>query len=191
MKNSNEIDSLKSLFRVEEGCYLLEIRLSGLDQFFNSLDPSPFHKKDIDDDAERYIVNFVRAFSIKTRLKLIFYMPVKYHKEASEVLIPAIENYFQYQAVMISRELRSLLYEGRLALILGTLFLCVCIGARAILSLFLQNPFWGIILEGLNIIGWVAMWRPIQIFLYEWWNLYRDKKIYEKISNIPIEICVE
>jgi len=35
------------------------------------------------------------------------------------------------------------------------------------------------------------MWRPIQIFLYDWWALYRKKKIFEKIRDMPIEICVE
>ncbi len=191
MNETNSIESFESIFPIEEDYYLVELRLSDLDQFFNTFDPSPFHKKDIDDDAERYIVNSVRAFSLKTKLKLVFYLPAEHHKEASTVLIPAIENYFQYQAIMASRELKSLLHEGRIAMLLGTLFLCICIGARALLSLVVQNPFWGIILEGLNIIGWVAMWRPVQIYLYEWWALFRKKKIYEKIRDMPIEIFVE
>lgn len=191
MNNSEYIETFESIFPLEEDCYLIELRLSDLDQFFNTFDPSPFHKKDIDDDAERYIVNSVRAFSLKTKLKLVFYLPAEHHKEASQVLMPAIENYFKYQAIMASRELKSLLHEGRIAMLLGTLFLCICMSARALLSLIVENPFWGIIIEGLSIVGWVAMWRPIQIYLYDWWALFRKKKVFEKIREMPIEICVE
>ncbi len=186
-----EISDFESSFRKEEGYYLLELRLSNLDQFFNTFDPSPFHKKDIDDDAERYIVNSVEAFPLKSKLKLVFFLPQEHNTEASTVLIPAIENYFQYQTTMAVRELKSLLHEGNISLVLGFLFLFICIGASAVLSFVIHDPFRAIILEGLNIIGWVAMWRPVQIFLYEWWALYRKKKIYEKIRDMPIEICVE
>ena len=35
----------------------IEIRLSRAQQLFNSLDPSPFHERDLDQDAEEYIVD--------------------------------------------------------------------------------------------------------------------------------------
>jgi hypothetical protein len=35
----------------------IEIRLSRPQQLFNSLDPSPFHERDLDEDAEAYIVD--------------------------------------------------------------------------------------------------------------------------------------
>ncbi len=34
----------------------IEISLSRLSQLFNSFDPSPFHERDLDPDAEEYIV---------------------------------------------------------------------------------------------------------------------------------------
>jgi hypothetical protein len=38
------------------------------------------------------------------------------------------------------------------------------------------------------IIGWVAMWQPITVFLYELWPIIRLKRIYEKISTMEIEV---
>ena len=64
MKNRDK-SNFESSFRKENGYYLLELRLTNLDQFFETFDPSPFHKKDINDDAERYIVNSVEAFPLK------------------------------------------------------------------------------------------------------------------------------
>ncbi len=190
MKIRNK-SNFESSFRKENGYFLLELRLTSLDQFFETFDPSPIHKKDINDDAERYIVNSVEAFPLKSKLKLVFFLSEEHNQEASRVLIPAIENFFQFQATMASREIRSLLHEGNISLLLGFLFLFICIGAGAVVSLVFHNHLRAIFLEGLNIIGWVAMWRPIQIFLYDWWALYRKKKIFEKIRDMPIEICVE
>jgi len=42
--------------------------------------------------------------------------------------------------------------------------------------------------EGLVIIGWVAMWRPLDIYLYRWWPRYRLGKIYHRLSTMPVEI---
>jgi hypothetical protein len=40
----------------------LEVRLSTLRQLFNSLDPSPFHEKDLDREAEEYIVGWANEY---------------------------------------------------------------------------------------------------------------------------------
>jgi hypothetical protein len=182
---------IESIYKNENGFFLIEIRLTDLNQFFNSFDPSPFHDKDIDDDAERYIVDSVRAFPLKSRLKLIFYLPPEHQEQAAKVIPYAIDNFFDFRASMASRELYSTLREGRVALALGFTFLVGCLSLRSILGFLESKPFGSSILEGLNIVGWVAMWRPTQIFLYDWWSLYRKKKIFEKIRDMSIEISLE
>src|SRR5438874_9208395 len=42
--------------------------------------------------------------------------------------------------------------------------------------------------ESLTIAGWVAMWRPMQIYLYDWWPVRRRRRIYEKLSHMPVEV---
>jgi hypothetical protein len=36
------------------------------------------------------------------------------------------------------------------------------------------------------IAGWVAMWRPLQIFLYDWWPLRRRNRVFGKLSAMPV-----
>ena len=38
------------------------------------------------------------------------------------------------------------------------------------------------------IAGWVAMWRPMQIYLYDWWPLLRRSRTYAKLSQMPVEL---
>ena len=42
--------------------------------------------------------------------------------------------------------------------------------------------------EGLIICGWVAMWRPIQIFLYDWWPILGDRRLFDRLSRMPVQI---
>ena len=48
-------------------------------------------------------------------------------------------------------------------------------------------PAAALLREGLAIAGWVAMWRPIQIYLYDWWPLRRRGQIFEKMCRMPVE----
>lgn len=182
--------NLDSIYKSEDGKYLIELRLNDLDQLFNTFDPSPFHDKDLDDDAERYIVESVRVLPLKAPIKLKFYLPLEHHEKASKVLIQALDNYFDFKESMALRELTSVLREGRTAFLFGLTFLLMCVSARTALK-FLENyPFGSTLLEGLSIFGWVAMWRPMQTVLYDWWSLYRKAKIYEKIRDASIDICL-
>jgi hypothetical protein len=47
-----------------------------------------------------------------------------------------------------------------------------------------------ILAEGLLISGWVAMWRPLQIYLYDWWPLVRHLRILRKIRDLPVQLRV-
>ena len=42
--------------------------------------------------------------------------------------------------------------------------------------------------DALLIIGWVAMWEPITVLLYELWPIIRMKEVYQKISRMEIDV---
>jgi hypothetical protein len=42
--------------------------------------------------------------------------------------------------------------------------------------------------EGLIILGWVANWRPIEIFLYDWWPIVRHRNLLLRLANAEVAI---
>ena len=38
--------------------------------------------------------------------------------------------------------------------------------------------------------GWVALWRPMEIFLYSRWPIKRMQKLYTRLANMEIRIAV-
>jgi hypothetical protein len=170
--------------------YLIEIRLGQFRQLFNSLDPSPLLEKDLNNDVEAYIIQAMNEFSLSTPLKLIFYVPELDLDEANEILPKAIHNYFSYRKQTANRELHQILRQGRISLLIGLLFLIICLSMSKLVSLLNNDTVTPILTEGLLIIGWVAMWRPLEIFLYDWWPIHYKQQVFDKLSCIPIEVHI-
>jgi hypothetical protein len=61
------------------------------------------------------------------------------------------------------------------------------LGADA-LSAHVGNTFLRVLKESLLIGGWVAMWRPMQVFLYDWWPLVRRGRIYRSLGNAIVHV---
>ncbi len=185
---SRLVNKLQSYYREEEGTYLIEIKLNQLQQVFNSLDPSPFLDRDLDDNAENYIINSVDEFPLNTPLKLVFYLPSNEQNTARHLLPSALHNYFDYRQQGEQRKLRTIWRQGRISLLIGLSFLFVCLSLSELIGRFGSDTFIHFLEEGLLISGWVALWRPLEIFLYEWWPVSHQQKIFAKLAYIPIEI---
>lgn len=171
-----------------EGAYrLIEIALKNVSQLFNSFDPSPFHEKDLDTDAENYIVGAAREISSRFALKLVLYLPRDHFEQPGTMdLERSIQNYFEYRRDIAARDLRYMFRLGRTSLVIGLGFLAGCVMLRQLAPL-VGPPFDYVIAEGLLIAGWVAMWKPIQIFLYDWWPLRATVRIYARLAAAPVE----
>jgi len=152
------------------------------------MDPSPFHERDLDDDAEEFIVGWAREFPRRDPVSLVVHVnQLPAHADAEHLLETAVHNYFAYRAKLNRLEFRYLLKQGRTSLIIGLTFLAVCMITSQLLRRQ-EGTLSIVIREGLIIAGWVAMWRPMEIFLYEWWPLLRKGRLYEKLSRLRVEL---
>ena len=107
--------------------------------------------------------------------------------EAQAIIQQATHNYFNYRAEVSRRELRQLFRTGRISLAIGISFLTLCLSAGKVV-VGLSIPGAEIVRESLTIAGWVAMWHPMELYLYGWWPLRRADRIYSKLSRVPVEI---
>ncbi|MGB8892383.1 MAG: hypothetical protein WCC86_09975, partial [Methanoregula sp.] len=72
---SETIPTIESMYRRKDGRVLIEIKLTSVSQLFNSFDPAPFYEKELDSDAEEYIVDTVQDFPAKTKFMILIYLP--------------------------------------------------------------------------------------------------------------------
>jgi hypothetical protein len=167
----------------------IELRLREVAQLFNSMDPTPFHHKDLDPDAEEFIESWALEFPSDTRFHITVHvqqMPPE--GDPGTMVAEAIHNFFDYKAELARRELNLLLRQGRISLVIGLGFLALCLLAANAIGPFASGTVLTIARESLTIVGWVAMWRPIQIFLYDWWPLTRRRRIYRNLSHAQVRV---
>ena len=168
--------------------HTISLKLRDVNQLFNSMDPSPFIEKDLDDDAEEFIVSWAQEFSPKAALKLRIYLDQWPAEEPKELIRTAIHNHFAHSAQIAGLEFKRLLRQGRTSLFIGLLFLAGCLLLSELLLGHKESAWAAVVRESLTIGGWVAMWRPMQIYLYDWWPLLRRSRIYDKLSHMPVEL---
>jgi hypothetical protein len=176
-------------YRRDGRAWLIEIRLREVRQLFHHLDPAPFREKDLDPAAEAYIEDAVREIGPGRPCKLVIHLPdAELGGEAARTLPEAIAHYFAYRARQTRIEMRRLLRRGVASLVIGLLFLFACLSLRRWLT---ASGQYELVAEGLLIIGWVALWRPVEIFLYDWWPILRQRRRFDAVARIPVEVAAE
>jgi hypothetical protein len=171
---------------------LIEVRLREVTQLFNSMDPSPFHERDLDADAEEFIITWALEYPRTQPLKLVVYLSrAPAGGDADTAIRLAVHHYFAYRAELNWREFKQLMRQGRTSLIVGLSFLIGCFVIGEFLGRAGAGSWRELTRESLTIGGWVAMWRPLQIYLYEWWPLRHRGAIYRKLSTMEVEVKLE
>jgi hypothetical protein len=153
------------------------------------MDPSPFHERDLDDNAEEFIVSWAQEFPRHDAVALIVHVnQLPAQGDAQQIVEAAMHHYFTYRAKLNRLEFRHLLKEGRTSLFIGLVFLGACLLTSEWLLRKQPGSLSIIARESLVIGGWVAMWRPIRIFLYDWWPVLRLGRLYQKLSRMHVEV---
>jgi hypothetical protein len=101
----------------------------------------------------------------------------------------ALGRYFSYRAEIVGRDLNELFRVGRQSLLIGIAVLATCVlSARAITAALGNDNLAGVMRESLIILGWVANWKPIEIFLYDWWPLARRRDLYRRLAATSVDL---
>jgi len=175
---------------IPPGSATIELHIGELRQLFNSMDPAPFRDRDLDPKAEEFIVEWGQEQSFNLPLALIVHLDRRDSTFAeSSVLGQSVREFFTARALATRQKLHQLLGIGRISLAIGLAFLGASIVlGDLIFALLSSERLGGILQESLLIGGWVAMWRPIEIFLYDWWPIRAEAKLYDRLGAMTVRI---
>ena len=169
---------------------IIEVRIREVRQLFDALDPSPFREKDLDPKAEEYIVESLKELPSRAACRLLIHLDQPTGLPDESALIgDAVRVHFASRAQVFQRKLHRLMRRGVISLVIGIAFLITIFGLVRLLAQFLGESAVGMLSrEGLIIVGWVAMWRPLEIFLYDWWPIVGEKRLREQLSRIEVRV---
>jgi hypothetical protein len=172
------------------GCAWIEVHVGELTQMFNSLDPTPFRERDLDPKAEEFIAGWASELHGDMPLGLLVHVD-RHAATPAEVamLREAVSEFFKQRASVTRRRLRQLLQVGRTSLLIGVaaLGLSIALG-DLVANLEAVGRFGGLFRESLLIGGWVAMWRPLEVFLYDWWPIRAEARRFDRLSAMVVHV---
>ncbi len=80
---------------------------------------------------------------------------------------------------------------GRRAMVGGTIALLAALALREVLLPFADPArIVAVLAEGLLILGWVALWRPVEALIYERRDLRQRHAALARLARVPIELRI-
>ena len=176
-------------YRVEDGRYCIDISLKSSRQLFDGRDPAPFRERDLDERAVEYLVAAVEELPRRATIKLVFWFsdePAPLLPDA--MLIDAVRAHFRYEEQRLDRQIRQHIRRGQLFLLVGATVLVLFLTLAELTTAVPPGRIRQILREGLVITAWVAMWRPLEVLLYDWWPIVQERRLRQRLRDVPIEV---
>ena len=127
----------------------------------------------------------------RVELELVVHLEESRHESPAELdalVAEAIHHHFRYRAESKRRQYRALMARGRTSLTIGLAFYALCFLAGQTFVRISDSPVAELVQESLLIGGWVAMWRPLEIFLYDSWDLRRQEREFLRLARMTVRV---
>ena len=164
------------------------LKLEDLDQMLIVPHNVFYGKRMLRPDAEEFLIEEAEKHPRRTAIYLKVYLPPDTLNRSQEIET-AVHQHFTYRKHKSLKQLRRTLQLGWRSLLIAIVFLSVLVSFTLIV--IRQLPEGGlstIVREILIILGWVALWRPADLLLYEWRQLNRDANLFERLERSNVEI---
>lgn len=167
------------------------LKLENLDQMLIVPHNVFYGKRMLRPDAEEFLIEEAEKYPSRTAIYLKLYL-LRDTLNRSQEIETAIHQHFAYRKIKSLKQLRRTLQLGWTGLLIAIVFLSVLVSFT--LFVIRQIPEGGlstIVREILIILGWVALWRPADLLLYEWRQFKRDANLFERLERCNVEVITE
>jgi len=168
----------------------IKIRIRNVQQLYDALDPAPLRERALDRGVESYILAHAGKYRSADEIRLAVHFPESLRARADDAS-DAIHEHFRRGHTQGERNFRRRLRIGGLALAVAVGVLAGSFWLRSLLINIKERTLVQGLEEGLLILGWVAMWRPVEILLFEHWESHLDHTLLKRLASIPIEFVFE
>jgi len=149
-----------------------------------------FRKRTLNSDTEEFIVEEAEGLSRSSIFKMIIHLKISEEKYKEEIA-PAIHRHFCYRKEQSQKIFKRTLNYGWRNLMIAIVLLGVIYTILEIsIHIAPNNGVVKFIRESFVILGWVVVWRPMELLLYDWYPIKRDIKIFSKLEKCSIQIVI-
>ena len=155
------------------------------DLFYDSVIRIPYRPR-MHPDVEAFIIEESEKLHRHADLQISIQITKERLLNSNEI-IALIRQHFENKREKANHQVKTILRLGVRSLFIAFLFLIIMFLLTNALMAFLQQNALVITLRELFIIlGWVALWRPAELLLFEWRSHKRNAKLFDRIAQCKI-----
>jgi hypothetical protein len=174
------------------GTVVLTFRFKGLGQLLDEGDPTPLPRKELTEEAEEALAGYLDEYPVRKPARLVLELPEgDFAGLSPSLLVESVRHHFGFRVEDLGHELKLQWREGRYSLVLALAnlaLLLLYVYYVTINAIPVESPNVVLILGLLTILNWATIWDTYEHFFYNYRNLARKRRLYRKITRIPVEI---
>jgi hypothetical protein len=154
--------------------------------------PVSFNSKNtLKSDAEEFIVEEAEALPAKAPINIKVHLSVSSIKYKDDIG-PSIQRHFSYRREQSQNEYKRIFkYGWRILFIALSLLAMIFTITEIAFYYFPDNKPLLFIHESFIILSWVALWRPLELLLYEWYPVKTDINIYSRLEHSNVQVIID
>ncbi|MBN8570741.1 MAG: hypothetical protein J0M18_14030 [Ignavibacteria bacterium] len=167
----------------------ITLRLVSINELLR-LPVSLYRKRTLKSDAEEFIVEEAEALPHKTAINIKVNLASSEVKYKDDITL-AIQRHFCYRRAQAQKRFKRVLHYGwRILFIALGLLAAIFSLTELILYLMPDNKLLLFIRESFIILGWVALWRPLDLLLYEWYPIKTNINLFYRLEHCNVHIII-
>lgn len=151
---------------------------------------SLYRKRILKTDAEEFIVEESEGLPRKAAINIKIHLAVSEVKHQDDIA-PAIHRHFCYRREQAQKKFKRIFQYGWRILFIALGLLAVTFAITEISLHFMPaNRLVLFIRESFIIFGWVALWRPMELLLYDWYPVKTDINLFYRLEHSYVQVII-
>ena len=178
---------------VQDGVCTIILVLTHVEQLFDTDVPVPSEYVALDSDVLDFFASTIRKHQKACReFRLIGRLPERALREVEPYMRTSVDltlkGYFLAREKRIAERLHEHFQDAWKMFGFGFAFMLACTLLRTYLAPEEVHTLMSSFREGLLVIGWVALWKPVEELLFNWWPLKRELASWHKLSKMEMKV---
>lgn len=163
----------------------IQVRVASVEQIFNPMDPTPLEQRSLNPEVADWIEEWAEDIDADGPFVIEIVVADRNLAGREELISQGIHHHFEYREWQVGRQMHRLLRDGRLSMLIGISALAALNAAARVIG-DSTNPVVQTFHEGLQVMGWVSMWKPLDVALYQWWPVRRERRACRRLAEAVI-----
>lgn len=168
----------------------IHIKMASLDAMFDNRDPAPFPRRKLDADWMDYVLNALERGGAGPVHLALEGAPAVVNAADPATLVADIHEQLKGHEQMLGRRLAENFRMGRRYLATALVVLAVFATLSGLSAQIFDGFLARILSEGFLIVGWVALWKPAEILLYDWLPIVEERRKIKRLLEGRVTISL-